>query len=222
MKPVQGMKMWRRLDRLPVLPPPSRSNKGRPHDRARRKSPHESSSNPNKLTRHGRVGTCSNCKKEGHNKTRCPNPTASPPPKRPRGRPKKNQVWFQLFSLVVCCLICDCVDRDLIIYLGSVTSNRSFSSWIITSRSFSIITRRIWFLFLITCVVSLLCFIESCQTDVLLACSCFFWIIIGSSQSSLVFMFLLDYHRFYFFLLWSLFFRQKNMKLCIDFSVFMT
>uniref|UniRef100_A0A1J3H9G1 SWIM-type domain-containing protein n=1 Tax=Noccaea caerulescens TaxID=107243 RepID=A0A1J3H9G1_NOCCA len=55
MKPVQGMKLWRRLGRLPVLPPPSRANKGRPHDRARRKGPHESSSNSCKLTRHGRV-----------------------------------------------------------------------------------------------------------------------------------------------------------------------
>ncbi|CAA7044256.1 unnamed protein product [Microthlaspi erraticum] len=91
MRPVQGMKLWRRLGRLPVLPPPPRNKKGKPHDHARKKAPHESSSNPYKLTRHGRVGTCSNCKKEGHNKTRCPDPSVPPPPKRPRGRPKKNQ-----------------------------------------------------------------------------------------------------------------------------------
>ena len=71
MKPVQGMKSWPRLGRQPILPPPSRFNRGRPNDYARKKGPHESS-NPHKLTRHGRVGTCSNCRKEGHNKTRCP------------------------------------------------------------------------------------------------------------------------------------------------------
>ncbi|XP_033148589.1 uncharacterized protein LOC117134391 [Brassica rapa] len=91
MKPIQGMKLWPRLGRLPMLHPPSRFNRGRPNTHARRKGPHESATNPHKLTRHGRVGTCSNCRKEGHNKTRCPNPTAAPPPKRPRGRPRKAQ-----------------------------------------------------------------------------------------------------------------------------------
>ena len=92
MKPVQGMQSWPRLGRLPILPPPPRFNRGRPNDHSRKKAPHESSSNPHKLTRHGRVPTCSNCRKEGHNKTRCPNPAAAPPPKRPRGRPRKEQV----------------------------------------------------------------------------------------------------------------------------------
>ncbi|XP_023638931.1 uncharacterized protein LOC111830653 [Capsella rubella] len=91
MKPVQGMKMWKRLGRLHVLPPPARFNRGRPHGHARRKAPHESSSNKNKLTRHGRIMTCSNCGKEGHNKTRCSNPPAPPQAKRPRGRPKKGE-----------------------------------------------------------------------------------------------------------------------------------
>lgn len=88
-KPVQGMNMWPQLGRLPVLPPPPRFNRGRPHDHARRKSPHESASNKYKLSRHGRIITCSNCKKEGHNKTRCHNPTAPPQATRPRGRPRK-------------------------------------------------------------------------------------------------------------------------------------
>ncbi|KAF8082886.1 hypothetical protein N665_0803s0008 [Sinapis alba] len=91
MKPVQGMKLWKRLYRLPILPPPSRGNKERPNNYARKKGPHESTTNKNKLTRHGRVGTCSKCKK-GHNKTRCPNQGAPPPAKRPRGRPRKHQV----------------------------------------------------------------------------------------------------------------------------------
>lgn len=55
-------------------------------------------SNPNKLTRLGRVGTCTNYKQEGHNKTRCPNQTAPPQAKRPRGRPRKDQVHFSLFK----------------------------------------------------------------------------------------------------------------------------
>lgn len=92
MEPVQGMKLWKRLCRLPILPPPSRGNKGRPNNYARKKGPHESTTNKNKLTRHGRVGTCSRCRKEGHNKTRCPNQSEPPPAKRPRGRPRKYQV----------------------------------------------------------------------------------------------------------------------------------
>ena len=88
-KPVQGMNMWPQWGRLPVLPPPPRFNRGRPHDHARRKSPHESASNKYKLSRHDCIITCSNCKKEGHNKTRCHNPTAPPQATRPRGRPRK-------------------------------------------------------------------------------------------------------------------------------------
>ncbi|XP_013617274.1 PREDICTED: uncharacterized protein LOC106323742 [Brassica oleracea var. oleracea] len=93
MKPVKGMQSWPRLGRLPILPPPSRFNCGRPNDHSRKKAHHESSSNPHKLTRHGRVHTFSNCRKEGYNKTMCPNPAAAPPPKRPRGRPRKEQGW---------------------------------------------------------------------------------------------------------------------------------
>ncbi|CAA7049184.1 unnamed protein product [Microthlaspi erraticum] len=89
MKPVQGIKAWKRLGRLPILPPPNRGNKGRSHGRARFKGSQESSSNPNRVTRHGRIPQCSNCRKEEHNKARCSNPTEPPPPKRPRGRPKK-------------------------------------------------------------------------------------------------------------------------------------
>ncbi|XP_024010589.1 uncharacterized protein LOC112086020 [Eutrema salsugineum] len=48
MKPVQGMKAWRMLGRLPILPPLSRFNRRRLHGRARKKGPQESSSNPNK------------------------------------------------------------------------------------------------------------------------------------------------------------------------------
>ncbi|KAF3546916.1 hypothetical protein DY000_02005120 [Brassica cretica] len=86
-----GDEALEKVGRLPILPPPSRGNKGRPNNYARKKGPYESTTNKYKLTRHDRTGTCSNCKKEGHNKTRCSNPTAPPPAKRPRGRPKKYQ-----------------------------------------------------------------------------------------------------------------------------------
>ncbi|CAA7044788.1 unnamed protein product [Microthlaspi erraticum] len=88
------MKLWPRLNRLPVLPPPNRlGNRGRPSNYARRKSINEatSSSKKTKLTREKRIMTCSNCREEGNNKLSCSEPSAEPEAKRPRGRPKKNQ-----------------------------------------------------------------------------------------------------------------------------------
>ncbi|KAJ0247264.1 hypothetical protein HA466_0166960 [Hirschfeldia incana] len=89
-KPVQGMVLWPRLNRLAVLPPPwRRGNPGRPSNYARRKGRNESGSSKTTLTRQKRVITCSNCKEDGHNKQGCPNPSVESPPKRPRGRPRK-------------------------------------------------------------------------------------------------------------------------------------
>ncbi|XP_010506977.1 PREDICTED: uncharacterized protein LOC104783531 [Camelina sativa] len=51
---VQGMPLWPRLNKLPVLPPPwRRGNPGRPSNHARRKGRNESSSSSNtkKMTR---------------------------------------------------------------------------------------------------------------------------------------------------------------------------
>ncbi|XP_010424660.1 PREDICTED: uncharacterized protein LOC104709800 [Camelina sativa] len=92
-RPVQGMKLWPRLNRLTVLPPPwRRGNPGRPSNYARRKGRNESSSSSNKMSREKRVMTCSNCFQQGHNKHGCKNPTVvASAPKRPRGRPRKNQ-----------------------------------------------------------------------------------------------------------------------------------
>lgn len=87
-RPVQGMKLWPRLNRLPVLPPPYRlGNRGRPSNYERKKGQNESSSST-KLSRDRRVITCSNCHEENHNKATCTNSTVEPPPKRPRGRPR--------------------------------------------------------------------------------------------------------------------------------------
>jgi len=94
-RPVQGMPLWCRTNRLPVLPPPwRRGNAGRPSNYARRKGRNEAAapSNPNKMSREKRIMTCSNCHQEGHNKQRCNIPTVLNPTKRPRGRPRKNQV----------------------------------------------------------------------------------------------------------------------------------
>ena len=61
-RPVQGMKLWPQLNRLPVLPPPYRlGNRGRPSNYERKKGQNESSSSSTKLSREHRVMTCSNC-----------------------------------------------------------------------------------------------------------------------------------------------------------------
>ncbi|XP_024014292.1 uncharacterized protein LOC112088232 [Eutrema salsugineum] len=70
-KPVQGMPLWPRLNKLPVLPPPwRRGNPGRPSNYARKKGRNETaaSSSKKKLSCKRRIMTCSNCKQEGHNK----------------------------------------------------------------------------------------------------------------------------------------------------------
>ncbi|KAG7573621.1 Zinc finger PMZ-type [Arabidopsis suecica] len=93
-RPVQGMSLWPRMSRLPVLPPPwRRGNPGRQSNYARKKGRYEtaSSSNKNKMSRANRIMTCSNCKQEGHNKSSCKNATVLLPPPRPRGRPSLNQ-----------------------------------------------------------------------------------------------------------------------------------
>ncbi|XP_020865929.1 uncharacterized protein LOC110224279 isoform X2 [Arabidopsis lyrata subsp. lyrata] len=91
-RPVQGMPLWPRTNRLPVLPPPwRRGNRGRPNNHARRKGRNEtaSSSNKNKMSRAKRIMTCSNCLQEGHNRQGCKNATVLNPLPRPRGRPRK-------------------------------------------------------------------------------------------------------------------------------------
>ncbi|RID74972.1 hypothetical protein BRARA_B02045 [Brassica rapa] len=95
-KPVQGMMLWPRLNRLAVLPPPwRRGNPGRPSNYARRKGRNEFGSSKTMLTRRKRVMTCSNCKEDGHNKQGCKNPSVESQPKRPRGRPKNQGELLQ-------------------------------------------------------------------------------------------------------------------------------
>ncbi|CAN6831029.1 unnamed protein product, partial [Brassica oleracea] len=70
------------------------------HDRLKSKGETESKkkgltvseTDSTKLTRADRVITCSNCKQDGHNRTTCKNDFVESQPKKPRGRPMKNQV----------------------------------------------------------------------------------------------------------------------------------
>ena len=104
-RPVQGKKLWPETGRLGVLPPPWRKgNPGRPknHDRFKskgetEKGPKVSTTDSTKLTRADRVITCSNCKQEHHNKKTCKNDFVESQPKKPRGRPRKNQASFKMF-----------------------------------------------------------------------------------------------------------------------------
>ncbi|XP_010421266.1 PREDICTED: uncharacterized protein LOC104706749 [Camelina sativa] len=54
------------------------------------KAAHECPSNPKRVTRDGRIVTCGNCKKVGHNHTNCKNEAfVKQGPSRKRGRPRK-------------------------------------------------------------------------------------------------------------------------------------
>ncbi|OAO89370.1 hypothetical protein AXX17_ATUG01360 [Arabidopsis thaliana] len=90
-KPVRGERMWKRQGKELIHVPERRKKRGRPKKYARIKEAQESSTNPNKVTRHGRTMTCSNCKRTGHNKGTCTQPAAQSYPPRKRGRPRKNQ-----------------------------------------------------------------------------------------------------------------------------------
>lgn len=119
-RPVQGMLVWPRLNRLPVLPPPWRNgDPGRPSNYARKKGRYETaaSSSNTRLSRALRVMTCSNCKQEGHNKKRCPNETAATEPKRTRGRPRKNQVSLFISSTKIAMLVLGCTNIYSLLYM---------------------------------------------------------------------------------------------------------
>ena len=95
LQPVNGKKLWPRTGTEVVLPPPVRVMPGRPK-KLRKKDPHKESKHPHKILRYGRHMTYQVCFKTSHNKQGCPNKsdssTTDPPPKRPRGRPNKNQI----------------------------------------------------------------------------------------------------------------------------------
>ncbi|WZZ49432.1 hypothetical protein YC2023_049539 [Brassica napus] len=96
-RPVNGMIEWPQTNTLGVIPPPNRNgNPGRPKNHDRKKGANETLSTT-KLSRVNRVMTCSNCKEEGHYKNTCRNAYVQSPAKKPRGRPRKNQVIVLVF-----------------------------------------------------------------------------------------------------------------------------
>lgn len=97
---VQGHLLCPRINRLGVLPPPSRKgNPGRPSNYHGKKERNEnvSSSSSTKLSCMHRVMTCSNCKEEGHNKADCTNSYVDNQPKKSRGgQLRKSHFCFHL------------------------------------------------------------------------------------------------------------------------------
>ncbi|XP_056695664.1 uncharacterized protein [Spinacia oleracea] len=91
--PIDGERYWPRVE-YGLDPPPIKIGPGRPRVN-RRKDPMEDPKKPGTLQRTGMEMTCSIYHVKGHNKRRCPNkdtPSAptEPPPKRSRGRPRKD------------------------------------------------------------------------------------------------------------------------------------
>ncbi|XP_057791287.1 uncharacterized protein LOC131008423 [Salvia miltiorrhiza] len=70
-KPIVGMKMWPEVEGGVVKPPPKAKMPGRPKKK-RVRVPHEKDG---RMSKHGVVISCSNCKQQGHNKRKC---TATP------------------------------------------------------------------------------------------------------------------------------------------------
>ncbi|KAL2928879.1 MutS protein-like protein 5 [Bienertia sinuspersici] len=98
--PCEGERYWPRVP-CNLDPPPIKIGPGRPR-KNRIKHPLENPKKPGSLLRTGIEMTCSICKSKGHNKRSCPDkgsyvPT-EPPPKRPRGRPRKTMPNSQMAS----------------------------------------------------------------------------------------------------------------------------
>ncbi|XVF44774.1 hypothetical protein PTKIN_Ptkin02bG0150900 [Pterospermum kingtungense] len=71
LQPIKGPHEWKRSGLEPILPPPARKMPGRPKT-SRTKLKGEPKTKGGHLSRAGNINTCSLCKKEGHNKRRCP------------------------------------------------------------------------------------------------------------------------------------------------------
>ncbi|KAL2921480.1 hypothetical protein RDABS01_012971 [Bienertia sinuspersici] len=77
---------------MKVNPPPIKVGPSRPR-KSRIKDPFEDPKKTGTLSRHGMEMTSTLCKAKGHNKRGCPQKgivqPSEPPPKKPRGRPRK-------------------------------------------------------------------------------------------------------------------------------------
>ncbi|CAH9133824.1 unnamed protein product, partial [Cuscuta epithymum] len=72
LQPINGELLWPRTEHEEMLPPLPRKMCGRPKKKRVREETEQATSNT-KLSRKGRIMTCSICHKEGHNKSSCPN-----------------------------------------------------------------------------------------------------------------------------------------------------
>ncbi|GJX94027.1 multidrug resistance-associated protein 5 [Tanacetum coccineum] len=91
-KPVPGMNFWPDQSMYStVLPPKPRKMPGRPRKKRIRAIGEGGSST--RVSKVGSQGSCSNCKKPGHNKSSCKEPVVeqTPKPKGVVGRPRKKQ-----------------------------------------------------------------------------------------------------------------------------------
>lgn len=92
---LRGSPFWEEVEGDDVLPPPIvKQVRGRPKKQRRRegwegRDGTASRGNMARLTRQGKIMHCSNCKKRGHNRTRCPDPVQAAPAKSARGRKRK-------------------------------------------------------------------------------------------------------------------------------------
>ena len=88
MQPVTGMHLWPETGYPIIEPPEIRKKAGRPKTKRRRDKDEPSKPKSGKLSRKGKIMTCSLCKAPGHNKQSCPN----------RGHP-------QVSNLVICTFV---------------------------------------------------------------------------------------------------------------------
>ncbi|GJZ63343.1 hypothetical protein Tco_0619764 [Tanacetum coccineum] len=83
-KPVYGSKIWKQTQNTLPLPPILKRMSGRPR---KNRIPHPTEEvNKHSISRVGRVITCQNCQKTGHNKASCKDPKAPKPPLNPSQR----------------------------------------------------------------------------------------------------------------------------------------
>ena len=86
-KPVYGSKIWRSTTNTPPLPPIVKKMPGRPR---KLRIPHPSEQDDeHHVSRFGRVMTCQNCWRKGHNKASCTNPKTYKPRNTDPPRPPK-------------------------------------------------------------------------------------------------------------------------------------
>ncbi|GKV40911.1 hypothetical protein SLEP1_g48505 [Rubroshorea leprosula] len=70
-KAMCGDKSWQKFHRDPINPPPITTRLGRPKKNRRKAKDEPKKLSKSKMSKRGRIMTCSYCKQEGHNKSGC-------------------------------------------------------------------------------------------------------------------------------------------------------